>query len=238
MQYKVTEWEARYRQLEPAGAAVDYAGRSFEHFDLREFLELCLPQMQFAAQQPRALEYGTGTGPGACFLAARGFRVDAIDISTTAIEMARRFAAERNLTIDYRVSDIGTFAAPDATYDLVVDSFCLHRIISDGDRARAMANVHRLLKPGGYYLLGCAVFRADRDFAPEQLDPATGIVYADLPLDGSPFADAVLLGGRWVYARHRFATGGHLRGELEAAGFAVLSQPGGGGRILCRQATV
>lgn len=233
MQYKVAEMEARYRRLQPAGIAVDYAGRSFEHFDLREFLEECLPQLSFASDAPRVLEYGTGTGPGACFLAARGFRVDAIDVSATAIDMARQFAAERNLDIHYAVHDIGSFAAPDNEYDLIVDSFCLHRIISDSDRVRVMQNVRRMLKSGGYYLLGSVVYREGRDYGADRLDPATGIVYSDLAENAAEFADAVQQDGRWSYARHRHVTAAHLRRELTAAGFTVLHQAAGGGRILC-----
>jgi SAM-dependent methyltransferase len=234
MQYQHAEIESRYQELQPAGAAVDYAGRSFENFDLREFLTQCLPQLQFTDPQPRVLEYGTGTGPGACFLAARGFRLDAIDRSPTAIEMARRFAAERSFDIHYEVQDICTFAAAESTYDLVIDSYCLHRIIADADRVQAMGNVRRMLKPNGCYVIGSVVYRPDRDYGPEQFDKATGIVYAELADDPSRYRDAVQIDGRWLYARHRHVTSDHLRRELVEAGFQVLEQTPGAGRFLCQ----
>jgi len=234
MQYQYAEIEGRYQELQPAGIAVDYAGRSFEDFDLREFLTQCLPKLQFSDPHPRVLEYGTGTGPGACFLAARGFRVDAIDRSPTAIEMARRFAAERHLDICYDVQDICTFAAAENTYDLVIDSYCLHRIIADADRTQAMRNVRRMLKPNGYYLIGSVVYRPDRDYGPEHLDQATGIAYAELAGDPSCYRDAVQIDGRWFYARHRHVGSDHLRREFAAAGFHVLEQAPSGGQFLCQ----
>lgn len=227
------EIEGRYQNLAESPVAVDYAGRSFEDFDLREFLTSCLERMQFASPRPRVLEYGTGTGPGACFLAARGFEVEAIDISPTAIALARRYAAERGLQIRYLVADICGFTAAEQSYDLVIDSFCLHRIVADAARRRAMQNVRRLLKPAGYYLLGSVVYRADRDYGADRLDPRTGIVYSPLTAGQEHSLDAVQWEGRWWYARHRHLTPLQLREELEAAGFAVHDQAGAGGWLLC-----
>lgn len=52
------------------------------------------------------LEYGCGTGAAACFLAQRGFQIDAVDLVPDAIAMARQFAAERGLAIRFAVQDI------------------------------------------------------------------------------------------------------------------------------------
>lgn len=74
---------------------------------MRPILERTLPLLNFSVPQPRTLKYGgCGTGPGACFLAARGFQVDGIDISPTAIEIAKELAAQRRLKINYAVSDV------------------------------------------------------------------------------------------------------------------------------------
>ena len=73
----------------------------------------------------------------ATFLAARGFVVDAIDISPTAIALARRFAAERGLTISFAVGDIARLEPTDATYDLVVDNYCLQHLVPDDERRHA-----------------------------------------------------------------------------------------------------
>ena len=73
----------------------------FERFSSRPFLEQLLPQLEFDSKLPLALELGCGTGPGACFLAERGFRVHAVDLIPTAIDIARRIAVERNLDIHY-----------------------------------------------------------------------------------------------------------------------------------------
>lgn len=98
MRYR-DRWLARhYRALAARGEPLRYSGRPFDDFAMRPFLEVVLgaPSLR-AAARPRALEYGTGTGSGACLLAERGLAVDAIDVSPDAIELARRFARERGL---------------------------------------------------------------------------------------------------------------------------------------------
>ena len=75
----------------------------FEQFSSRGFLERILPRLQFSDSIPKVLEYGCGTGPGACFLAERGFEVEAIDLIPTAIELAKQIACERGLDIRYWV---------------------------------------------------------------------------------------------------------------------------------------
>ncbi len=160
MDYRYEENEARYRRLQMAGKAVDYAGRDFEDFDLRPFLEAVLPRMTFSGVPPRAFEYGTGTGPGACFLAVRGFVVDAVDISPTAIALARRFAEERRLTVSFAVCDIRRMPPPGSVYDLAVDNFCLQHLVGDGERRHALAMARSLLKPGGSFVVGTVPYRA------------------------------------------------------------------------------
>ena len=56
------------------------------------------------------------------FLADAGFTVDALDISTVALERGRRVAAERGLEIDWRAADFddGPGLAVRSSYDLIV----------------------------------------------------------------------------------------------------------------------
>jgi SAM-dependent methyltransferase len=233
MDYRYEQNEASYQRLQKtAGRAVDYAGRSFEDFDLRPFLEAVLPPMTFSGERPRAFEYGTGTGPGACFLAARGFVVDAVDISPTAIALARRFADERRLTVTFAVCDIRSMTSPGPLYDLVVDNFCLQWLIADADRRRVLTVARSLLKPGGYFVVGTVPYRAGRDFGTDRFDPSTGIVHRRLPADPGECEEAVRIGAEWFVPWRRLVLSPELlQAELERAGFRVTHQDGA--RCLC-----
>ncbi|NJP67159.1 methyltransferase domain-containing protein [Streptomyces spiramenti] len=71
-----------------------------------------------------ALDLGAGEGGDAIWLAARGWRVTAVDISRVALERAAALAAERGVAdrVDWQCHDLGaTF--PQGAYDLVSAQF-------------------------------------------------------------------------------------------------------------------
>ena len=102
---------------------------AFENFSSRKVLEGILPRLQFSVDQPEVLEYGCGTGPGACFLAQRGFLVDGLDLIPTAIEIARTNASELGVDISFGVQDMCELSHVGKQYDLIVDSFCLQSFV-------------------------------------------------------------------------------------------------------------
>jgi SAM-dependent methyltransferase len=229
--YLVHESESRYRKLQQLGMEVTWSGGQFHDFPFRPFLDYALSWLAFSMAQPRALEYGTGTGPGACFLATRGFTVDGIDVCRTAIDMARQFASRRGLPIHYEVQDIRHFPCASRIYDLIVDNYCLHFHIPDEDRRRVFAVVRALLRPGGYYVIGTVTHREEREYLERIRDQRTGIVYrraadAEVGLPGVVVRD----GHRYVPHR-RHVTREFLRAEIERAGFRVLAQEEG--HLIC-----
>lgn len=84
---------------------------------LRRYADVC--------PDGRALDVATGTGRNAVFLATEGYRVDALDKSREGLRIARGNARHRDVEdrIDWIQADVGTFAFPESTYDLVTISF-------------------------------------------------------------------------------------------------------------------
>jgi tellurite methyltransferase len=70
----------------------------------------------------RALDLACGTGRNALWLAQQGWSVIAIDGSAAAIEILRRRAAARGVTIDAQIVDLedSAFTIAPARYDLIV----------------------------------------------------------------------------------------------------------------------
>ena len=94
-----------------------------------------------------ALEYGCGPGSRAFDLARLGAKVDGIDISPVAIELARETAQRDDLQelTRFDVMDAEHLEFPDESFDLVCGTSIIHHL----DIERAYGEVARVLRPGG-----------------------------------------------------------------------------------------
>ena len=96
----------------------------------------------------RVLEYGCGKGSAAFDLAAHGSDVTGIDISPVAIAAATKEAADRGLTARLAFKEMNAEALdlPSDSFDVVCGSGVLHHL----DLTRALPEVARVLRPGGW----------------------------------------------------------------------------------------
>ena len=81
-----------------------------------------IPRLRLDHSRRRTLELGTGVGPGAIYLAERGYQVHGVDLIPEAIEQARRIASERGLQVRFEVMDVTRMSHHGPGYDLIVDS--------------------------------------------------------------------------------------------------------------------
>ncbi|WP_316525674.1 class I SAM-dependent methyltransferase [Kitasatospora brasiliensis] len=137
----------------------DRAYRAGDHHQYWE-LSACSPDLvgflaaMPAAEGARALDLGCGTGWDTVALARAGYRAGGVDISPEAIALAVQRAAELGLDIDLSVGDVRRLDLPDEEFELLVDRGCFHHLGPE-DRDRYVAEVARLLRPGGLlYLRG------------------------------------------------------------------------------------
>ncbi|WP_405065635.1 class I SAM-dependent methyltransferase [Kribbella sp. NBC_01510] len=244
MRYYQAEHESAYRKIEELGYTqwndlFDQSGAwTYDNFQNRGFLERIIPRLDLpAATATSVLEYGCGTGPAACYLAARGFQVDAMDLIPEAITLARRMAEERGVQVEFSVADICALASEPVTsrYDLVLDSFCLQSIVTDEDRAAVFEAVRARLKPSGYYIVSTALHAPGRRAEPGfSYDASTGMYYREVPA-GTVADQVVEIDGRWHIPHRRHLTADALRAELISAGFDVLSlQTSDAADVVCR----
>ena len=98
------------------------------------------------------LELGCGLGRFTRRLARQGLRATGVDFSAVAIERAREAAAGDELRAEYLVGDVTSLDALRGPFDFSFDVGCFHCLDASGQR-RYVAEVHRLLKPGGTHLV-------------------------------------------------------------------------------------
>jgi tellurite methyltransferase len=92
----------------------------------------------------RILDVAAGAGRSAVFLARRGHRVEAIDISLKGLRLLRSMAVRERLDILAVQADLETFPLPLARYDAAVNIRYLQRSL--------FLPLQRALKPGGVIL--------------------------------------------------------------------------------------
>lgn len=99
----------------------------------------------------RALVVGCGVSDDPVFLAGLGCQVTAFDISPSAIaEASKRFAGSG---VEFTTADLLELPpAWDGAFDLVVEIYTIQPLFGPV-RAAAIANLHRLVAPGGTLLL-------------------------------------------------------------------------------------
>jgi len=220
------EHEEMYREIEERGLQAwdQYFDReyTYDDFMMKPFLKKALDFISIEKIDKLAFEYGCGTGVGACFLASLGFEVDAIDISKTAIELARQISIERKLNVRFEVDDVTQLTKPSRKYSLVLDNYCLQSVVTDIDRRNLFKSVKSHLKSGGYYVFATAIYSNERDYSDVYFDSETGIVYEELVDSKVQYSDSIIIDKKTYIPTRRHLTSEDLAEELENAGFEIL----------------
>lgn len=167
--------------------------------------------MNHAATMPpgaRVLDLGAGIGRHALSLARMGMQVTALDASPQSARVIGLAARDAGLEIDTRQGPMTNLPFADATFDHVLS----WNVIYHGDEtvvARTLAEVHRVLRPGGTLM-------------------ATMLSARRLPVEQSKAPGRELTPGCWVFEGpgdkvhpHYFCTAPKLLALLD--GFELLS---------------
>ncbi|MFH1522425.1 MAG: class I SAM-dependent methyltransferase [Patescibacteria group bacterium] len=99
------------------------------------------------------LDLGSGTGRNANYLAQEGSRVVGIEISNTAIDIAKKRAKQLNIGVKYLPGNIGEhFPLNDKSIDLVLDATSSNSL-NARERDIYLDEVNRVLRSGGYFFV-------------------------------------------------------------------------------------
>ena len=105
--------------------------------------------MVCAQASGEVLEVAIGTGRNLPYY-PQGIRLTGIEFSPQMLQLARRQADRLGLQVDLRLGDAQALQLPDASFDTVV---CTLSLCAIPDERRAVAEMKRVLRPGGRLLL-------------------------------------------------------------------------------------
>jgi ubiquinone/menaquinone biosynthesis C-methylase UbiE len=156
---------------------------------------------QLLRSADNVLEIGCGTGTTALALAPYVSRISASDASSEMITIAREKAAAQSCqNAEFAVATAGHVPGPDGARDAVLAFNVLHLI---GDRASALAQIERQLKPGGLFISKTPCL--------SEMNPMIRYAVPVAQIFGkAPFVS--------------FFTATKLEAEIKAAGFAIIAR--------------
>lgn len=94
-----------------------------------------------------------GPVPPLALFHRHGFEAWGIDSSERQLELARRFCREKNIDLHLRHGDMRQIPFEDESFDLVYEHYAMCHL-SKRDTARAVSEMHRVLRPAGLCFLG------------------------------------------------------------------------------------
>lgn len=98
----------------------------------------------------RVLEVGCGPGANLWYIAHEGFSAYGMDGSAVALAKARDRCVEENVSVDLRQADAVSLPYEDGFFDAVYELECIYSNNTE-DSKKIIAEIHRVLKPGGMF---------------------------------------------------------------------------------------
>jgi SAM-dependent methyltransferase len=140
----------------------------------------------------QVLDVGCGTGEQTLLAASSGAEALGVDVSPLAVKQARGKAAARGIKARFEVADALRLGDLGLSFDTVIDSGLFH-VFNDDDRARYVASLASVLRPGGHLYLMCFSNRQPGEFGPrrvsqDELRAAFGAGWTILAIQADTFA--------------------------------------------------
>ncbi|WP_103352833.1 class I SAM-dependent methyltransferase [Amycolatopsis sp. CA-128772] len=177
-----------------------------------EYLRTRALLRRFLPGRARVLDAGGGTGVHAAWLAADGHAVHLVDVVPDHVAQA---AALPGVTAE--VGDARRLGSPDSCFDVVLLLGPLYHLVEGAERARALGEARRVLRPGGV-LAAAGISR----YLSLLETAAAGTLTSDRAEPVRQVIETGAYDGHVGFVPTHWHTAAELRDEVAAAGFAEV----------------
>lgn len=156
---QIDAWEKEYRQPK-------FVSNSNEpQLDFKHFVKWLRKSQSVELEGLRVLDLGCGTGKNSIFLAERGSVVTGIDISHTALQLAKERSQSAGVDVSWiqgSMAEVWPF--PSESFDLILDVMSSNSL-SNEERHTYMEECRRALKPEGLMFVKALCKEGDKNAA-------------------------------------------------------------------------
>ena len=140
---QTSAWEKEYRKPQLVTKKAE------PQADVKEYLRFLRKKEKLELTGLHILDLGAGTGRNANYLAELGNAVSGIEISPTAVQIAKERASELKVSVDYHLQSMGEkFPFTDKIFDVVLD-ITSSNSLNEKEREVYLKETSRVLKEGG-----------------------------------------------------------------------------------------
>lgn len=121
--------------------------------DVKRFLKFINKEQGISFEGLSVIDLGCGTGRNSNYLAELECKVSGLEISETALKIAKERAEQLGVSVDYRLQNIGaTYPYPDGSFDLALD-ITSSNSLNEKERAIYIKETARVLKAGSPFFV-------------------------------------------------------------------------------------
>ena len=113
---------------------------------------------KYLTDNTKVIDIGCGNGYSTFYYATnKNIKIDGVDYSERMIEIAKKTLNKKQIghenRISFYVADVLNLNMTQKEYDVAITDRCLINLTSYEDQLQAVKEIHKILKPGGLYLM-------------------------------------------------------------------------------------
>jgi 2-polyprenyl-6-hydroxyphenyl methylase/3-demethylubiquinone-9 3-methyltransferase len=108
---------------------------------------------QGVTSHSRGIDIGCGQGWYICEMSRAGYEMYGVDQAEQQIQLARQYAEQQKLQINFKTAKAATLPFPDNYFDFAYAINVIHHLKSDMALQQVLQEIVRVLKPGGLFFL-------------------------------------------------------------------------------------